>query len=316
MRILLTGGSGLIGFSLAVELLKLGYHVCFLTRRQAQIKETLSSKILLKFQQDNHPYASLKYIESAVSFTDDLSIYPDFSSLDAVINLAGEPIFQQFWSFERKQKLYQSRVQLTQQLVEQLIPHQSSLKCVISASATGFYGDRGEELLTEKEPGGQGFLAQLCQDWEDATHALTTRCCLIRTGMVLDEKGGALAAMLPLYRLGLGGKLGNGKQYWSWISLADAVQAILFLLHKDACQGVFNLVSPHSITNAEFNRQLGRQLKRPHFASVPSWGLKFILGERAELLLQSQRVYPEKLLQQGFQFQFPQLVKLLSKITN
>ncbi len=213
----------------------------------------------------------------------------------------------------QKSILRESRLNLTTQLVEFINQYQQH-PIFISGSATGIYGDQDEQKFTETSKTAKNFTAQLCQDWEDIARQANARVCLIRTGMVFSKKGGALAQMLPLYKWGLGGKLGNGEQYFPWIALEDIVNGILFLLDHSECQGSFNFTAPNPIKQHKFNRTLARILKRPAFAIIPKWILHFILGERANLLLESQNVVPEKLLNAGFQFQYSDYENYLKDI--
>lgn len=290
MNIFITGATGLIGSSLVSRLVELKHNVTALSRHPEQARAKLPEQVNL--------VASLDH-------------YTSFDEFDAVINLAGEPIFDLRWNAQQKQRLIQSRIDLTQKLTALINQSQQPPHTFISGSATGFYGDHGDSEITEQTSAGSGFTAQLCQQWEQAALSAKTRVCLLRTGIVLAGQGGALAKMLPLYRFGLGGKLGNGTQYWGWIALPDMVEAILFLLQQPQCQGPFNLVSPYPVQNAEFNHTLGSLLKRPHFAAVPAIMLRWVLGERADLLLDSQAVLPQKLLNAGFTFHYPQLSQAL-----
>ncbi|PRI57726.1 TIGR01777 family oxidoreductase, partial [Haemophilus influenzae] len=212
-----------------------------------------------------------------------------------------------------KSILRESRLSLTTQLVEFINQYQQ-YPVFISGSATGIYGDQGEQKITETSKTAKTFTAQLCQDWENIARQANARVCLIRTGIVFSKKGGALAKMLPLYKWGLGGNLGKGEQYFPWIALEDIVNGILFLLDHSECRGAFNFAAPKSIKQHKFNRTLARILKRPAFATIPKWLLHFILGERANLLLESQNVVPEKLLNAGFQFQYSDCKNYLEEI--
>lgn len=290
MRILITGATGLIGRHLC-QTLNENHQLIALVRDPQKARQILTSKIQL---------------------ISDLSSLPDFNQFDAVINLAGEPIFARRWTKQQKHNLQQSRIDITTELVQRINQSSQPPIVFISASATGYYGNCGEQLLTEQVVPAENFSANLCKIWEQTALQAQTRTCLLRTGMVLNKKQGAFAKMLKLYRLGLGGKLGNGKQYWSWIALEDMISAIVFLLEQEKCQGAFNLTSLTPLTNAEFNRQLGKWLKRPYFASIPSFILHLILGERACLLLDSQRVIPEKLCQLGFTFSYKSLQDFLT----
>ncbi|NBI42519.1 TIGR01777 family protein [[Haemophilus] felis] len=292
MEILITGATGLIGSTLCQRL-----------NEKHQITALVRDVNKAQMQ-----------LPANVKVVQDLSVFTDFNNFDAVINLAGEPIFARTWTASQKKRLQESRIFLTSQLVKYINQSNSPPEVFISASATGYYGDCGDKLLTEQFPSGDSFTAKLCNKWEQTAQQAHTRTCLLRTGMVLDKQQGAFAKMFKLYRYGLGGKLGQGTQYWSWIGLPDAVSAIIFLLEQHQCQGAFNLTSPTPVTNANFNHQLGRYLKVPTFAPVPCWLLHLVLGERARLLLDSQAVIPEKLIQSGFRFQCNNLQDFLDSL--
>ena len=292
MNILLTGGTGLIGKALVERLCLRNEQVTILTRSSSP--HTLSKHKNIKF------ITALSQLNSQEQF-------------DAIINLAGEPIFHKVWSKNQKSILRESRLSLTTQLVEFINQYQQH-PIFISGSATGIYGDQDEQTITETSKTAKTFTAQLCQDWENIAQQANGRVCLIRTGMVFSTKGGALAKILPLYKWGLGGKLGKGEQYFPWIALEDMVNGILFLLDHSECRGAFNFAAPKSIKQHKFNRTLAQLLKRPAFATIPKWLLHFILGERANLLLESQNVVPEKLLNAGFQFQYADCKNYLEDI--
>lgn len=292
MKILITGATGFIGSALIPSLLAKNHQITALVRHPAKAKQQL-------------PYP--------IEFINTLDYFQHFNQFDAVINLAGEPIFSRRWTPTQKVRLESSRVSLTEKLAHLINRSDHPPHCFISGSATGYYGDCGEQRIDENTPPANDFAARLCQHWEAAALKAKTRVCLIRTGMVLGTQGGALAKMLPLYRCGLGGKLGSGKQFWGWIALADMVRGILFLLENADCRGAFNFVAPHAIRNAEFNVLLGKTLRRPHIATAPAFMLKLLLGERANLLLDSQNLVPQHLLAQGFQFEHPDLAQFLLK---
>lgn len=292
MNILLTGGTGLIGKALVEQLCLRNEQVTILTRSSSP--HTLSKQKNIKF----------------ITALSELDLQEQF---DAIINLAGEPIFHKVWSKNQKSILRESRLSLTTQLVEFINQYQQ-YPVFISGSATGIYGDQDEQTITETSKTAKTFTAQLCQDWENIAQQANARVCLIRTGMVFSTKGGALAKMLPLYKWGLGGKLGKGEQYFPWIALEDMVNGILFLLDHSECRGAFNFTAPNPIKQHKFNRTLARILKRPAFATIPKWLLHFMLGERANLLLESQNVVPEKLLNAGFQFQYSDCKNYLEDI--
>ena len=286
MNILITGGTGFVGKPLVESLLLRGDSVTVLTRSIEKAQVVFPAKTL--------------------QFLTALSTLKDLNEFDAVINLAGEPIFDKRWTVQQKEKLRYSRIDLTQQLV-QLINQSEHPPVFISGSATGIYGNGGEEVLTENSYPSSQFTAQLCIDWENTAKQANTRVCLVRTGLVLSPIGGAFAKILPLYRFGLGGKLGNGEQYWSWIALEDMVKGLLFLLDHNDCEGAFNFTAPHPVKNKIFNRLLGKALDRPCFAQVPQFLLTSLLGERACILLDSQNAYPKHLLDCGFTFQYENL---------
>ncbi|MDU8923790.1 TIGR01777 family oxidoreductase [Pasteurellaceae bacterium LIM206] len=283
MNIFLTGATGLVGRRLTQVLLAKNHRLTALTRSPEKAKAILPPLVELQ---------------------NSLTQHRAFDQFDAVINLAGEPIFAKSWTVAQKEKLTRSRVQLTSRLAELINQSENPPHTFISGSATGYYGNRNATMLTEEHPPAESFTGRLCRQWEQAALAARSRVCLLRTGMVWSENGGALAKMLPLYRLGLGGKLGSGRQYWAWIHIDDMVNAILWLLEHPQCQGAFNLTAPRPVQNGDFNRLLGKALCRPACCAVPEPMLKGILGERAAIILDSQNAVPHKLLSQGFTFQF------------
>ncbi|BFU59792.1 MULTISPECIES: TIGR01777 family oxidoreductase [Rodentibacter] len=294
MNIFITGGTGLIGQALIPALLNKQHQITLLTRSKEKARQIFPQK--------------------TVKFLTALSSLSNLDEFDVVINLAGEPIFAKRWSNSQKVKLFNSRITLTQQLVT-LINAGDNPPRFISASATGIYGDKADQLITEKTATVHNtFTAQLCQAWENAALQAKTKVCLLRTGMVFSPKGGALAKMLPLYQWNLAGRLGSGKQYWAWIALEDAVKGILFLIEHLESEGVYNLVSPHPVTNQSLNQQLAKALNRYAVFPVPTFILKLILGERAKMLLESQKVFPEKLLSSGFTFQYENLFQYLTAL--
>jgi uncharacterized protein (TIGR01777 family) len=230
---------------------------------------------------------------------------------DAFVHLAGENIASHRWDSEQKRRIRDSRVAATEKLVGNLLSSQCAPPIFIGASAIGYYGNRGGELLTENSPPGNDFLAEVCRDWENAALPLArngTRVVHLRFGMILSRRGGALARMLPIFRLGLGGRLGNGKQWVSWVALTDVVRTVEWALTMASARGAYNAVSPSPVTNAEFTRSLGPALHRPTLLPAPATGLRLAFGEMADaLLLTSQRAIPERLCAEGFQFQMAKL---------
>ena len=234
--------------------------------------------------------------------------------IDAVVHLAGEKVAQR-WTPRVKARIRQSRVQTTELLSAALASAGKPPNVLVSASAVGIYGDRGEERLGESAPPGHDFLGELAQDWEAATAPAAeagVRVVLTRFGVVLSRDGGAIARLLPPFRMGVGGRLGSGKQWMSWISILDAVRAIRFALGSPALTGPFNLVSPNPVRNEEFTRVLGSVLRRPVLLPVPRFALAIAFGAMADAtLLASQRAFPDRLLSAGFEFRHPDLADAL-----
>ena len=238
---------------------------------------------------------------------------------DAVIHLAGENIAQR-WDKEVKECIYQSRVRGTHWLSEALWKLPKKPHVLICASGSAYYGSRGDEILDEQSNPGTGFLARLTQHWEaaaESARAAGIRVVHLRIGLVLHPKGGALAKMLPAFRMGLAGKLGSGTQYWSWIALPDMLAAIEFILNNSRVSGAVNMVGPNPVTNAEFTKTLGAVLQRPTLFTAPRFALRWMMGEMAdEALLASFRMVPRKLQDAGFAFQHPELGPALEFLLN
>ena len=234
-----------------------------------------------------------------------------FTGIDAVIHLGGANIADKRWSPEIKKSIFNSRVQSTLLLANRLASLENPPQILLCASAIGFYGDRANERMDETSKKGQGFLADVCDSWEHATQPATKagiRVVNMRFGMILDKKGGALAKMLLPFKLGVGGKIGSGSQYWSWIALPDVINAIQFCLQNTEMQGPVNFVAPDEVTNLDFTKTLGTVLSRPTCLPIPAWGIRTLFGEMGqELMLTSTRVTPQRLLAAGFQFQYPKL---------
>jgi uncharacterized protein len=287
MRILITGSSGLIGSALIPFLTGQGHQVVRLVRRAVAPGEDVAV----------WDPAAGKLETSALERT------------DAVVNLAGESINALRWSEERKERMRSSRVHGTRLLSESLARLSVLPRMLVSASAVGFYGSRGDEVLTEENPAGSDFLSQVCREWEAATEPARQkgiRVVNLRIGMVLSAKGGALPAMLPAFKAGVGGKLGDGRQFVSWIAIDDLTRAISHAIATGSLSGPVNAVSPNPVRNVEMTKALGRVLRRPTFISMPAFAVRLIFGEMADaLLLSSQRVEPRRLLASGFSFQFP-----------
>jgi uncharacterized protein (TIGR01777 family) len=299
MNVLVTGSTGLVGSALIAFLRAQGHRVTRLVRPASRLQPTPDEPVVRW-----DPEAGM--IEAS-----------GLEGHDAVVHLAGETL-QGRWTAAKKARIRESRVRGTQLLCETLARLARPPRVVVVASAVGYYGDRRYETLTEDSPPGRGFLAEVCQAWEAATEPAAQaglRVVRLRTGIVLSAAGGALRTMLLPFRLGLGGVIGNGTQYWSWIAIDDHVRAILHVIETESLQGPVHAVSPHPVTNYEFTKTLGRVLRRPTVLPVPSSVLRLVLGEVAdELLLSSQRVLPTRLLASGFTFQFPDLESALRHV--
>jgi uncharacterized protein (TIGR01777 family) len=240
-----------------------------------------------------------------------------FDDVQAVVHLAGDPVSEGRWSSAKKQSIRDSRVTGTRNLVAGLASLEQKPKVLISASAVGIYGDRGDETLDETSPVGHGFLADVCANWEaEAMKAseLGIRVVCLRIGVVLAEEGGALAKMMTPFKLGVGGRLGNGKQWMSWIHVDDLVGLILHSVTNDQIRGVVNAVAPEPVTNRQFTKTLARSLHRPGFLPTPKTALRMIFGEMSEIMLASQRVTPSRALDSGYSFQFPTLSGALASL--
>jgi uncharacterized protein (TIGR01777 family) len=293
MEVILTGGTGLIGSELTRRLVREGHRVTSLVRTAKSSSN-----------------AATRFVRWDVE-RGQIENEPQLEAHDAVIHLAGESVADGRWTNKKKQRIRDSRVKGTRLLVEALARLHQPPRVLLSASAIGFYGvDRGDEILTEENPPGQDFLAGVCREWEgEALRAkdFGVRVALLRTGIVLSEKGGALAKMLPIFKSGIGGKLGSGRQFMSWISLTDEVGAICFALENETMRGAINLVAPHPVRNAEFTEIIKHVLGRPAFLRVPRFALHLALGEMAETALASLRVRPAKLEAAGYRFEFAEL---------
>jgi uncharacterized protein (TIGR01777 family) len=287
-KVLVSGASGLIGSALLPTLKSSGWTVVSLVR--GTDGNPSSDKIVWDPSQPLAPQI--------------------VSGFDAVIHLAGETIMGR-WSDEKKKKILDSRVIGTTNLSQALSQAEEKPKVFISGSAIGYYGTRGDEALTEASAPGTGFLAEVAEKWEEATMAAVQadiRTAHIRTGIVLSPKGGALKAMLPPFKLGLGGRTGSGRQWMSWIDLQDMVGAIHHILKNDLIQGAVNLVAPKPVRNADFARTLASVLSRPAIFPMPAFMVKTIFGEMGEaLLLGSQKVEPGKLISSGYPFRYREL---------
>jgi uncharacterized protein len=238
----------------------------------------------------------------------------DLAGCDAVVHLAGEPVAQR-WTQAAQRRILESRVNATRALVAAMRAHPPNV--LVSASGVGYYGSRDDDILTEREPPAADFLSQVCVAWERealAAEQLGSRVVPLRIGMALGSDGGALPRMRLPFRLGVGGRIGSGHQWISWIHVDDLCDLILFVLHESTLRGVLNATSPHPVTNAEFTGALAQALNRPALFPIPAFVLKLLLGQMAEVLLASQRAVPDAALRAGFQFQHPDIAGALLEI--
>ncbi|OUR73554.1 TIGR01777 family protein [Methylophaga sp. 42_8_T64] len=291
---LITGGTGLIGTALSNYLLNAGHDIIIWTRR---------------------PNSVAKYNERQLMAISSLNQISPHTTIDGVINLAGAAIADRPWTPTRKAMLEQSRIALTSSLVDWLSSRNHQPSVLISGSAVGWYGNSGSSVLTESSHYHDEYTHQLCNQWEQQAlraNKLGIRTCIVRTGLVLAHNGGFLNRLLLPFKMGLGGRLGSGQQYMSWIHLQDMIKLINFLLETNTADGVFNACSPSPVTNKQFTHSLAKQLRRPAIIPLPSWLLKLILGEMSCLLVSGQRVIPEKAQAQGFQFDYTELDSALA----
>ncbi|MDT7603819.1 MAG: uncharacterized protein QOF61_1816 [Acidobacteriota bacterium] len=292
MKVIVTGASGLVGSWLVPSLLGRGHEVTQLVRRKSKGETAGVREVEWQPERGEIDAASLE-------------------GHDAAVHLAGENIAGGRWTDEKKRRIRDSRVQGTRLLVETLAKLNARPRALVSASAIGYYGDRGDEVLTEASAAGEGFLPEVCREWEaatDAAQAAGIRTVLLRFGLILSGEGGALAKMLLPFKLGVGGKVGSGRQFYSWIAIDDVVEIIHFALANENLSGAVNVVAPEPVTNAEFTKSLGRVLGRPTLLPAPAFGLRLALGEMADaLLLSSTRVVPERLQAAGYDFKYPTL---------
>jgi len=293
MHHLITGGSGFIGSALCRSLVADGHRVTVLTRDIERARGR---------------------VPEAVFLIDRL----DFAeNIDAVVNLAGENLAGGRWTAARKHEFVGSRIGTTKRLLDWIDRQDSAPAVLVSGSAIGWYGPRGDEELDEDADIGNDFSAHLCRDWEaeaSKAEALGVRVCCVRTGIVLGADGGALKKMLLPFRAGIGGRMGSGRQWMSWITRADIVALIRWLIDHDSASGAYNGTAPAPVTNAEFARALGAALNRPTLLPTPASALKLLFGEMADILLTGQRVVPRRAMAEGFAFKYPELSAALSAV--
>ncbi len=294
---LITGGTGFIGQKLITNLVGQGQQIIVLTRNKNKAEKLFSDKVMV---------------------VENLSEILSSEKIDHSINLAGESIADKRWNEKQKEILITSRIQSTQNIIDLISRLEHKPSTLISASAIGFYGSRGDEELDENSSARQEFTSDLCQKWEKCANQASgfgVRFCLARFGIVLGKNGGALAKMLPAFKFGLGGKIGSGQQFMSWIDIDDLVAAINFLIQNQNLNGVFNFTAPQPVTNQEFTKTLAKILNRPAFFNMPALAVKILFGEMGEaLLLNGQKVLPKRLLESGFKFSCESLEVALKKI--
>ncbi|MBA3766963.1 MAG: TIGR01777 family protein [Acidobacteria bacterium] len=289
MKILVTGASGLVGSALVPFLESKGHEVLRLVR-----SEPKTGSVEIRWE----PEKGIEKLEQ-------------LEGLAAVVHLAGENISEGRWTNEKKARIRDSRVKGTRTLSEALAQLSAPPQTLISASAIGFYGDRGDEVLNEQSASGDNFLAEVCREWELAARSAAEkgiRLVALRFGVILSPEGGALQKMLTPFKLGVGGRVGDGSQYMSWITLEDVIGVIYYALTNETLHGPVNVVAPRAVTNLEFTKALGHVLSRPTLFPAPAFALRLAFGEMADaLLLSSARVEPQRLKESGYIFQYPEL---------
>ncbi len=295
MRVLVTGGTGFIGQALCPYLIDQGHQVAVLSRNPRKAATKLPPSVMIRRE---------------------LADLAEFAP-KAIVNLAGEPIANARWTGARKQKLVLSRTQTTHSLVDFLKALPEKPDVFVSASAVGFYGNRGQEEMTESSSGRGGFSHELCERWEAAARLAegdVARLCIVRIGLVLDQPGGLLDRMVLPFKLGVGGRFGSGEQYMPWIHRQDMVRIIGFLLASTTAEGIYNASAPNPVTNQVFSQTLAEVLHRPMLLPVPSSVLRMAFGEMSELMLEGARMVPQRLVESGFEFNHPNLKEALTSI--
>jgi len=295
MNILITGGTGFIGSALIKRLIEEGHNVTVLSR--------FPDKVEILCGQGVKALGSLSQLKAEDHY-------------EVIVNLAGAPIVDARWSEARKQIIIESRIGLTKELITCIANMTVKPELLISGSAIGYYGDQGDTVLTEQATPDNDFSQRLCADWETTAkqaEQLGVRVCLIRTGLVIANDGGFLQRLLLPFRIGLGGVIGDGRQWMSWIHRQDWINIAMTMMADTSMQGPYNATTPNPVTNSEFTQILAQTLNRPALLPAPAWILKILLGERSQLVLSSQRVMPERLLAQNFKFQYDDLASALNE---
>ena len=307
MRILLLGCTGFIGKSLIPKLISQGHELCLISRKNIN---------QLKINSSFEKIAFLKLNLAKEKSWNDVNLLHQLKSCEAIINLSGEPITDKRWSEEQKLEIENSRINTTSYLMKNLKKNKIIPKVIINASAIGFYGTSLDKIFDETSPSGEDFLANLCQKWEEAASQkpFFTRLIILRIGIVLGVNGGALGKMLPIFKVGLGGPIGDGNQWMSWIHIEDLSNIIVNGLKDKKYSGIINAVSPQPVKMKEFSSMLAKCLQRPNFLPVPGATLKLILGDGAKLLLEGQKIKSIK-LNNFFKFKYPLLQEAISSLT-
>ena len=305
MRIIITGGTGLIGRALSAELVQSGYDVVVLSRDPHRKVVTQTGVTIVDWDvQTGRGWAHLA------------------DGADAIVNLAGESLagkslFTMRWTPERKRQIIESRVRAGSAVVDAVRSVEHKPRMIVQASAVGYYGPRGSERITEEDEPGKDFMADICLNWEASSapvEGFGVRRAVIRLGIVLSRTGGALPQQMLPFRFFAGGSIGNGRQGYPWVHITDVSRAIRFLIENPAATGVYNLCSPQPLTNAEFGRALAHAMHRPFWLPIPALAFKIAFGEAATILLDGQKTYPQRLLDQGFEFRYPEVGAALANL--
>jgi len=292
-RVLITGGTGFIGTALARQLLAAGVRVSVLSRN--------ANRATRHFEHQVTALESMAQIDAA-------------NPPEVIVNLAGKNLGEQRWSTRVKQQLIDSRVFTTQQVVDYIAHAEIKPDLLISGSAVGYYGARGDEALNEEAAPGNEFQSELCQRWEQTAlqaEQYGVRVCISRTGVVMGQGGGALSGLQPMFRKGLGAVAGNGRQWLSWVHMQDLINMFLHFMGDDALSGPFNNTSPHPVTNRQFAKTIGKVLHRPVWLRMPGWAMHLLYGELAHLYVTGQKVIPNRHQQSGFDYQYPHIESAL-----
>ncbi len=303
MKLAIAGGTGFVGKALTQTLLQKGHELVILTRQSALQRQSSDKTRYVTWDPSRHELGG-----------------NTLENIDVIINLTGESIAAKRWSHKQKLKILESRCDSTQTIVQAIRKTQKKPKVLINASAVGYYGPRDDRITTEKDGAGKDFLAQVCKAWE--AHAIRAedfgvRVVRLRIGIVLEKGGGALQKMIPPFQFFMGGPLGSGKQWMSWVHRQDVIGLILFALENPEAKGAINATAPNPVTMNEFARTLGKVMHRPSFARVPGFMLKILLGEMSDVLLTGQKAVPEKSISLGYRFRYPTLQEALeSCLTN